>query len=330
MRHRLPFVAVILALLAAACAPAASPDGPQRLNVVATFSVLGDMVRVIGGEHVNLTVLAGPGLDTHTFVPTAADAAALAEAKLVVENGLGFESWLDDLYLSSGSLATRAVAATGITPLVGGAHDHEEDDHADDDHAEDEHADDEHAEDDEHADGAPDPHIWHSAANAIVIARNLNTALAAADPAHAAAYQANTDAYVAELQALDEWITTQVSALPAERRKLVTTHDTFGYFAQRYGFEVLGTILPTSTEGASPSAQSLAALVEAVQAAGVPAVFAENVGSNSLLNQLAAEAGVQVVATLFTDALGPAGSGGETYVDMMRSNVTTIVAALGS
>lgn len=303
MRYRLGIGFILLTLLAAACGPSGTRSanaGP--LKVVATFSVLGDVVRVIGGEYVELRVLAGPGLDTHTFVPTAADAAALAEAGLIVENGLGFEGWLDDLYLASGSLATRTVAATGINPIEGTG-----------DEA-----------------GEPDPHIWHSAANAIVMARNINAALAAADPAHAADYQANTDTYVGELQALDEWITAQVSALPAERRKLVTTHDTFGYFAQRYGFEVLGTILPTSTEGASPSAQALAALAEAVRAAGVPAVFAENMGASSLLNQVAAEAGVVLVATLFTDALGPAGSGGETYVDMMRSNVTTIVAALGS
>ena len=302
MHRRLTIGFIFLTFLAAACGPSGTSTTPQRLKVVATFSVLGDFVRVIGGELVDLTVLAGPGLDTHTFVPTAGDAAALAEAQVVVENGLGFETWLDDLYAASGSQATRAVAAAGTPPLAGMG---------------------------EEA-GEADPHLWHSVANAMVMVRNINTALAQADPTNAPTYQANTDAYLAELQALEEWVTTQVSALPTERRKLVTTHDTFGYFAQRYGFEVLGTILPTSTDGASPSAQTLAALVEAVKAAGVPAVFAENVGSSSLLNQVAAEAGVRLVATLFTDALGPAGSSGETYVDMMRSNVTMMVAALGS
>jgi len=302
MRQRLTFILISLALLAAACGPSPAATTPPQLKVVATFSVLGDFVAVVGGEHVALTVLAGPGVDTHTFVPTAGDAAALADAAVVVENGLGFETWLDDLYVASGSHATRTVTSDGVSPLAGVG------DEAD----------------------QQDPHIWHSVANAIVMVRNVRAGLAAADPANAAAYQANADAYTAELQDLDEWISTQVSALPTERRKLVTTHDTFAYFAQRYGFEVLGTILPTSTEGASPSAQTLAALVEAVKAAGVPALFAENVGSSGLLNQVAGEAGVKLVASLFTDALGPAGSGGETYIDMMRSNVTTIVAALGS
>ena len=302
-RRRLSaFILAGLLLITAACSAPTSSANAQKLKVVATFSVVGDFVRVVGGEHVALTVLAGPGVDTHTFTPTAGDAAALADAAVVVENGLGFETWLDDLYTAAGSHATRVVASDGLAPLAGSG---------------------------EEA-GQSDPHVWHSAANAMVMVRNLNTALAAADPAHAAAYQANTDAYLAELEALDSWISDQVSALPAERRKLVTTHDTFGYFAQRYGFEVLGSLLPTSTEGASPSAQQVAALADAVKTAGVPAIFGENVGANGLLNQVAAEAGVKLVATLFTDALGPADSGGETYLDMMRANVTTIVAALGS
>ncbi|MCC7358413.1 MAG: zinc ABC transporter substrate-binding protein [Anaerolineales bacterium] len=285
-----------------ACGPKPAASSDQPLKVAATFSVVGDLVRVIGGEHVALTVLAGPGVDAHAFIPTAGDAAALAKAAVVVENGLGFETWLDDLYTAADSQATRVAAADGIAPRAGTGEET----------------------------GEADPHVWHSATNAMAMARNIKAALAAADPANAAAYQTNTDAYLAELTALDGWIAEQVSALPAERRKLVTTHDTFGYFAQRYGFEVLGSLLPTSTEGASPSAQQVAALAQAVKAADVPAIFGENIGANGLLNQVAAEAGVKLVATLFTDALGAPGSGGETYVDMMRANVTTIVAALGS
>jgi ABC-type Zn uptake system ZnuABC Zn-binding protein ZnuA len=277
--------------------------------VVATFSVIGDLVQNVGGEHVAVTVLAGPGVDTHTFEPTAADGAALANARLVFENGLDFETWLDDLYQASGTQAARVVVSAGIEPIEG-----------------------EHGDEPEEGEvhGEHDPHVWHSAANAIIMVRNIRDALIEADPARAADYRANAETYTAQLQELDDWIMMQVNGLPAERRKLVTTHDTFGYFAQRYGFEVVGTLLPTSTEGASPSAQDLAALVEAVKAAEVPAIFAENVTNNSLLDQVAREAGVQVVATLYTDALGPAGSAGGTYTGMMRSNVTAIVQALGS
>jgi ABC-type Zn uptake system ZnuABC Zn-binding protein ZnuA len=153
-------------------------------------------------------------------------------------------------------------------------------------------------------------------------------ALIEADPANAADYRANAAAYTTQLQELDAWIVEQVRRVPQDRRKLVTTHDTFGYFAARYGFEVLGSVLPVTTEGASPSAQELAELVQAVQAAGVPAVFAENVSSNALLNQVAAEAGVTVVGSLYTDALGPPGSDGDTYLRLMRYNVTQIATAL--
>lgn len=282
------------------------------MPVVVTFSVLGDLVRNVGGDYVTVTVLAGGGVDSHTFSPGAADAAALADARLVFENGLGFEPWLVDLYQASGSHAALTVVTEGL-PLISA--------------------------DEPTTRGAGggaqsglqgyDPHVWHSAANAITMTQKIRDALVQADPANAAAYAANAEAYSARLRALDDWVMAQASALPAERRKLVTTHDTLAYFAQRYGFEVVGTVLPATTEGASPSAQDFAALVEAVRAAGVPAVFAENVSSDSLLNQIAAEAGVEVVATLYTDALGPPGSGVETYIDMMRSNVTTITTALG-
>ena len=300
MRQQLLTTLFVISLLASACGSLPRDPAPGAgLPVVATFSVVADLVRRVGGEHVRVTSLVGPGVDAHTFNPTPADGAVLAEARLVFENGAGFEGWLDDLYASADSRAARIELATGVELLEAGA-------------------------------GERDPHIWHDVANAITMVGSVRDALITADPAHRAAYEANAEAYTAELQALDAWIVEQVQTLPAERRKLVTTHDTFAYFAARYGFQVLGTVLPTTTEGASPSAQELAALVEDVRAAGVPAVFAENVSSNSLINQVADEAGVEVVASLYTDALGPAGSDAETYVDMMRQNVTTIVSSLGA
>jgi len=317
MKSRPGWLAILAMLAMAACGPAtggAGDSGPLR--VVATFSVLGDMVRSVGGDHLSLTVLAGPGVDTHTYSPTASDAAALAESEIVFENGLEFEGWLDDLYEASGSQATRAAVSEGIEPLEA------------DEQAEDEHAGDEDDDEAGHAHGALDPHIWHSAANAIAMVHNIREALISADPAHADAYRANAEAYASELRELDAWIFETVERLPVERRVLVTTHDTFGYLADRYGFQVVGTVLPTSTEGASPSAQALAALVDAIRATGVPVVFGENVAGNGLLSQVAAEAGVEVVASLFTDALGPESSAATTYLDMMHFNVSTIVDAL--
>lgn len=310
-RHLAAALTAIVFGLLAACGAPAQPEANGREPVVVTFSVLGDLVRNVGGDYVTVTVLAGGGVDSHTFSPSAADGAALAGAHLVFENGLGFEPWLDDLYLASGSHAALTVVTEGLPlitanwPTARGAGG------------------------DQSGLQGYDPHVWHSAANAITMTQKIRDALVLADPANAAAYAANAEAYSARLQALDDWIMAQASALPAERRKLVTTHDTLAYFAQRYGFEVVGTVLPATTEGASPSAQDFAALVEAVRAAGVPAVFAENASGDRLLNQIAAEAGVEVVATLCTDALGLPGSGAETYIDMMRSNLTTITTALG-
>ena len=291
-------IALVLLLTACGDALPATPT-TNKLKVVATYSILGDLAQNVGGDRIELHTLVGPGLDTHTFEPSPADSTALTEASLIFENGLDFEPWLDDLYVSSGSDAGRAVVSDGLEPLR--------------------------SEEGREA----DPHLWHSAANAVHMVKAVRDALAKADAPNAAIYQANAEAYIAQLQQLDDWIFAQVKTLPESRRKLVTTHDTFGYFADRYSFEVIGTVLPASTEGVSPSAQDVAALVESVKAAGVPAVFAENVSSNTLLRQVADEAGVSVVASLYTDALGPLGSDGDTYLKMMRYNVTTIVAELG-
>jgi ABC-type Zn uptake system ZnuABC Zn-binding protein ZnuA len=164
----------------------------------------------------------------------------------------------------------------------------------------------------------------------MAIVEVIRDALVAADPDNAALYTANAEAYLAELTELDAFIEAQVAELPVERRKLVTTHDTFGYFAARYGFEIVGTALGASTEAADPSAGAIAELVEAIRAAGVPAIFAENVSNMRLMETIAREAGVTLAPDLYTDALGAPGSPGATYLEMMRYNVTTIVQALGA
>ncbi len=203
-----------------------------------------------------------------------------------------------------------------LQPADDDDHDHDHDDDHDHDHG--------HG----HTHGEYDPHIWHSVANARIMVQNITAALVAADPDNAATYEANATAYLGELGELEAFIQQEVAQLPAERRKLVTTHDTFGYFARDYGFEVVGTALGITTEAADPSAGEIAALVAEIQAAGVPAIFAENIANPRLMETIAQEAGVEIGPMLFTDALGEPGSGGETYIDMMRYNVTAIVAAL--
>lgn len=300
-------------MLSACAAPTPAVRDPNRpLNVVATFSIVGDVVQNVGGTHITLKTLVTAGQDAHTFDPAPGEGKLLTEADLIFEMGLGFEPWLKDLFTAANSKARRIELSAKIEAL-----------HASDsaDHAE--------STPDGHDDhGEHDPHLWHDVTNVIQMARTTRDALSQADPAHAAEYQANAEKYITELQTLDQWIFEQVKLIPAERRKLITTHDTFAYFAHRYGFEIIGTVLATSTEGASPSAQEIAELVNTVKQTGVPVIFAENVTSNALLQQVADEAGVRVVGPLYTDALGATGSPGETYIKLMRDNVRVIVEAL--
>lgn len=289
----------------AGCSESARNEKPQ---VVATFSVLGDLTGQVGGEHIDLVTLVGPDGDAHTFEPTPQDTIALAEADLIVEIGLEFETWLDDLADSSGTRARRIVVAEDLELIEV---DEEEHDHGD------------------HGHGEYDPHIWHDVTNAIHMVGKIRDALSEADPDHAADYARNAEASIARLRELDGWVNEQVKSLPENRRKLVTSHDTFGYFARRYGFRTVGTALGSlSTEAADPSAADVAELCEAIRREKVPAVFGENVTKSQLMERIASETGVRVVPTLYTDALGSPETPGATYEDMIRHNVTTVVGAL--
>ena len=299
-----------LPLTARAQTPTATP-----LKVVATFSVLGDLTQAVGGDAIQLTTLIGPGVDAHTYDPSPADLAMLEGADVIVENGLGFEPWLETFLDSTNFQSKRILASEGITTR-----------HADADAPEgaDTH-------DEEHGHGGDDPHVWHSVPNAITMVENIRDGLKTADPDRASAYEANAKAKIADLQALDAWVREQVATLPEERRKLVTSHDTFGYFADTYGFQIIGTALGSlSTEAGDPSARQIAQLVHQIQEAGVPAIFAENVANPDLMEAIAAEAGVALAPSLYSDALGAPGTPGDTYDGMMRSNVATIVQALSA
>jgi ABC-type Zn uptake system ZnuABC Zn-binding protein ZnuA len=309
----LVMAAALISVSAAGCAGTqpgerAVPDeSGSRLAVVASFSVLGDFVHAVGGDLVTVTTLVGPGGDAHTFEPTPKESVALAHASVLVENGLGFEPWLDDLYAAAGSQAVRVVATQGVTAQPAA----EEAGAALDSH------------------GELDPHVWHDVANAIVMVRTIADGLSKADAAHADSYAQNAEAYIARLNELDAFVQQQVATLAPERRKLVTSHDTFGYYARRYGFELVGTALGSlSTEVADPSAAQTAELVSTIKAAGVPAIFAENVSNPALVETIAREAGVKVGPPLYSDALGEPGSPGATYIEMMRYNTVAIVSAL--
>lgn len=272
-----------------------------RISVIATYSILGDWVGRVGGEHVRLTTLVGPGGDAHTYEPTPQDSAAVSDAALLFENGLGFEVWLDRLFEASGSRATRVVVTQKISGRTFA---------------------------DDHGHSETDPHVWHDPQFAIEMVQAVAGAFTKADPSHADDYQKNAEAYVSELHELNTWIQSQIATLPDSRRKLVTTHDTFGYFAERFGFQVSSVMGTVSSEVADPSAAQIAAIIETIRREQVPAIFAENILNPQLTEQVAREAGVRIVPTLFTDALGEEGSDGESYLQMMRSNVTKIVESL--
>jgi zinc/manganese transport system substrate-binding protein len=310
---RSPSWLLSLGLLAACAAPAPTPPpSAPPLRVVATFSVMGDWVRQVAGERVDLLTLVGVNGDAHVFEPTPADSVALARAELVCEIGLGFEGWLEELVQASGSSARRLVVGDRIQPRRASAADRSHSHHHGHDH------------------GELDPHLWHDVTNARAAVEAIRDTLAELDPPHAEEYRARAERYLGELAELDRWVVAQVATLPTARRKLVTSHDTFGYFAERYGFTVVGSALPLSTEAADPSARQFARLVRQIRATGVPAIFAETMHDGRLVARLAAEAGVRVAPPLYTDALGPAGSPGATYVGMIRHNVEILVRELGA
>ncbi len=309
MRRLLVMVLVATSLVAACGADAggsrqsSNPDAP--LQVVTTTTVLTDFAAVIGGERVGIYGLLKPNVDPHDYEPAPADLDAIAKARVIVKNGVGLEEWLDDTIRSSGTKATVADASEGITvrdlPAADrdAAHDH------------------------------GDPHIWHDPRNATRMVTTIAAAFTAADPAGASVYAANLATYVAALRSLDTEIAADIDTLT--NKKLVTNHDAFGYFVDRYGLTFVGSIIPSFDTSADLSASDLRNLVTAIKAEGVKAVFSESSLPAKTAASIAADAGVKVVEgddALYGDGLGPAGSDGATYLTMMRHNAQTIASSL--
>jgi zinc/manganese transport system substrate-binding protein len=288
--RRFFFIGLALGLIAL---PARAQD---RLNVVASFSILGNFVKNIGGDQVNVTTLVGPNGDVHVYAPAPADAKKIADAKLLVINGLGLEGWLPRLLQASGSKAPIVTATRGIASLKLGSD--------------------------------ADPHAWQSVANAKVYVANIREALAAADPADAEVFLANAGRYQAELDALEAEVRAAVEKIPPARRKVISTHDAFGYFAAAYGVEFVAPEgVSTETE---PSARDVGAIVRQIKSAKIPAVFLENISDPRLVSQIAAETGAKVGGTLFSDALTDEKGVCPTYIAMVRHNIKALTSALGN
>jgi zinc/manganese transport system substrate-binding protein len=284
----------IVCLLAAAAVSPAQAQSP--LNIVASFSILGDFVRNVGGDRVSVATLVGPDGDVHVYTPAPADAKKIADAKLVIINGLGLEGWLPRLVQSSGSKAAIVAASDGIAPLKSGT--------------------------------SADPHAWQSVANAKIYVGNIRDALAAADPAGIAAYRANADAYLTKLDALDREVREAMARIPPARRKVISTHGAFGYFAAAYGIEFIAP-LGVSTES-EPSARDIAAIITQVRTARIPAVFLENISDPRLIRRIAAETGASLGGTLYSDSLTGEKGDAPTYIDMVRHNIRALTSALAN
>ncbi|MCA9407261.1 MAG: zinc ABC transporter substrate-binding protein [Candidatus Omnitrophica bacterium] len=288
-----------------------SADESQKIKVVATFSILGDWVQNVAGVDADVQILVGANSDVHTFEPTPREMKILQQADIILENGAKLESWLDDLYQSSQSKAERIEVIQGLNLIAV--------DHRDEDvHKKESH---------HHSD--QDPHVWHDVALVIKIIERIDSELSDKDPIHASTYHANAQQYIQELKDLDVWITDQVKKIPPARRKLVTSHDSFGYFARRYGFIIIGAAVNSfTTEAFDPSAARIAQLISKVRSENVSAVFTENMFNNQLIKALADEAQVTLAPPLYSGALGETQSEGSTYIEMMKYNIKQITEVL--
>ena len=301
---RLALIAALAASLLAG--PALAQD---KLKVVATFSILADFVRNVGGDRIALTTRVGPNGDAHVYSPSPADARKLAAAKLVFVNGLGFEGWIDRLVKASG---TKAAVVRTTSAMLALPHDEPPRGHKGHAHG--------------HSHGKLNPHAWHMIQNVRIYVMNIFHALAQADPAGREIYERNSWDYQAKLQELEEEIKALVDKIPAERRRAITNHDAFRYFAMFYDFEFIAP-QGVSTESEA-SARDVARIIAQIKKQKIPAVFLENVTDPRLLKRIADETGAKIGGTLYSDALTDDKGPAPTYIDLMRHNVKTLSAAL--
>ena len=333
-----------LLFLLAACTPvalettapeeASTPSEPS-VRVVATTNFAADWARVVGGSKVEVFGLLPVGGDPHTFSPGPRDVAKVADADVVFTIGLGLEAdWLEDMLHNASADASKIVALSdGVDPIeftmvdMHDDHDDHEAEGHDDDHEAEGHDDEEGEGHEGHHHGTLDPHFWFDPIRVKIAVNEIAARLSAIDPENASVYYQNASAYGEQLDELHAWIIEQVSAVEPERRLLVTSHDSFSYFAEAYGFKIVGLVIPSLATHVEPSAEHVAEIVEVVREHGLPALFGETTVSERLGQTIARETGVELVR-LYSGSLGPEGSGADTYLGMVRTNVERIVEAL--
>lgn len=292
------------ALAAALVAFTLPAHAAEPLRVVASFSLLGDLVQQVGGDRVAVTTLVGPGADGHVFQPTPAHARQVGQAQLMVSNGLGYEGWMPRLLQSTGYKGPQVIATKGVRPIEGGKdHDHD------------------------HDHGHDDPHAWQSVPNAIVYVKNIEAGLCAADAAGCASYQASAARYTAELRQLDADIRAAWAPIPVARRQVITSHAAYAYYGAAYGVRFLSP-QGVSTDSEA-SARGVAQLVRQIRQQGIRALFIENIADPRLIEQIARETGVRPSGRLYADALTPEGGAASSYVALMRANTRALTQAVG-
>ncbi len=297
-------ISVVLALFIAGGGTAAGAE--KKLNVVTTFSILGDLTKNVGGDRIEVTTLVGPNGDVHVYEPTPADAKAVGNADVVLVNGLGLEGWVDRLIKTSGYQGPVVVASQGVKPREMAAEELEQGA--------------------KHGPLMTDPHSWQDVGNGRLYVQNIAKGLETVDPASASVYRANAAAYTAKLSELDQWVRKEFFGIPQQKRRMITTHDAFGYFGAAYGISILSPV-GFSTESEA-SARDIANLIQQIRREKITAVFVENVTDPRLMEQVAKESGVTLGGTLYSDALSMPEGPAPTYLEMFKNNVSLIAAAM--
>lgn len=302
MRRPLLSLAVLVFVLLEGCSGKSNNAtvGAGELRVLATETFLGDIAQNVAGSRLKVETLLPVTVDPHEFQPAPQDAIKIAQSQVLIVNGLGYETWLTKTLENGGSQRLVVVASTGLSPNPDPSG--------------------------EHPDG--DPHMWMNPLNVIHYVENIRDGLTQTDPGGRDIYTANAQAYIAQLKDLDQWVNGQVAQLPPEKRLLVTNHDALGYFSQAYGFKVVGAVIPSVTNEASPSAQQMATLIDTIKSSGAPAIFLDISENQKLANQIASESSAKVVTDLYVETISAPDGPAATYIEMIRHDVSIIVEAL--
>ncbi len=302
MIKRFLFSLILILALTSACSPSAKAETPANSGpkVLATETFLGDITQNVAGERLKIETLLPVTVDPHEFQPVPQDVIKISQSQVLIINGVGYESWLTKELENSEGQRLVIVASEGLTPNPDPSG--------------------------EHIDG--DPHMWMNPLNVVHYVENIRDGLIQADPQGKDAYSANADAYIASLKDLDGWVRNEVSQLPTNKRLLVTNHDALGYFAQAYGFTVVGAVIPSVTDEASTSAKEMADLIDTIKSSGVPAIFLDISENPELAQQVATESGAKVVTDLYVETLSAPDGPAPTYIEMIKHDVTVIVDAL--